>query len=68
MLIVEQTIGAWIADSRMELDQVRLLVLHAAQVIDSGGPTLAKTEISYIIAIYMLYLVKHHLLKHHCYR
>ena len=28
----------------MELDQVRLLVLQAAQVIDSGGPKLAKKK------------------------
>ena len=32
----------------MELDQVRLLVLQAAHVIDSGGPKLAKKEVSYI--------------------
>ena len=36
----------WIAESRMELDQVRLLVLQAAQAIDSGGPKLAKKEVS----------------------
>ena len=39
-------IRTWIAESRMELDQVRLLVLQAAQVIDSGGPKLAKKEVS----------------------
>ena len=46
MLIGKQTIRTWIAESRMELDQVRLLVLQAAQVIDSGGPKLAKKEVS----------------------
>ena len=34
----------------MELDQVRLLVLQAAQVIDSGGPKLAKKEVSSRVA------------------
>ena len=32
----------------MELDQVRLLVLQAAQVIDSGGPKLAKKSELYV--------------------
>ena len=39
-------IRSWIAESRMELDQVRLLVLQAAQVNHSGGPKLAKKEVS----------------------
>ena len=41
-------IRTWIAESHLELDQVRLLVLQAAQMIDSGGPKLAKTEVSCI--------------------
>ena len=31
----------------MELDQVRLLVLQAAQIIDNGGPKSAKKEVGY---------------------
>ena len=42
---LQQTIRTWIAESRMELDQVRLLVLQAAQVIDTGGPKSAKKEV-----------------------
>ena len=42
-------VATWIAESCMELDQVRLLVLQAAQVIDSGGPKPAKKEVSYLL-------------------
>ena len=31
----------------MQLDQVRLLVLQAAQIIDYGGPKIAKKEVSH---------------------
>jgi len=48
----------WIAESRMELDQVRLLVLQAAQAIDSGGPKQARKEVSFLLTLDngMLYL------------
>ena len=46
--MLQQTMRTWIAESRMELDQVRLLVLQAAQAIDSGGPKLARKEVSFV--------------------
>ncbi len=41
-------IREWIADSRMEIDQARLLTLHAAQLMDTVGHKGAATEISAI--------------------
>ena len=38
----------WIADSRVEIDQARLLVLHAAWTLDQAGSAAARTEVSAI--------------------
>ena len=36
----------WIAESRVEIDQARLLVMHAAWTLDSAGSAAARTEVS----------------------
>ena len=38
----------WIAESRVEIDQARLLVMHAAWTLDSAGSAAARTEVSAI--------------------
>ncbi len=47
-LIEKQTIQNWIAESRMQIDAARLLVLHAAWKMDTVGKREARQEISMI--------------------
>ena len=47
-LIDKQTIQNWIAESRMQIDAARLLVLHAAWKMDTAGKRAARQEISMI--------------------
>lgn len=47
-LIEKQTVQNWIADSRMQIDMARLLVLHAAWKMDTVGKREARQEISMI--------------------
>ncbi len=41
-------VGDWIAETRIEVDQVRLLVLHAAWAVDRWGAKAARTDVSAI--------------------
>ena len=47
-LAQQGVIREWIADSRMEIDQARLLTLLAADKMDKAGNKVAKTEIAMI--------------------
>lgn len=47
-LLDQQTIRTWIAESRTQIDQARLLTLHAAWLMDTVGTEHARAEISMI--------------------
>ena len=48
MLKDKQIVQAWIADSAAEIKAARLMVLHAAWVMDSQGSSAARDEVSLI--------------------
>ena len=43
-----ENVKDWIAESRLEIDQARLLVLHAAWLMDQQGNAAARTQVSAI--------------------
>ncbi|MFQ5666670.1 MAG: acyl-CoA dehydrogenase family protein [Candidatus Binatia bacterium] len=48
LLAEKDTVRNWVADSRMEIDAARLMVLHAAWKMDTAGKKEARQEISMI--------------------
>jgi acyl-CoA dehydrogenase len=50
-LLDKQTVQNWIADSRMQIDQARLLTLYTAWKMDTVGKKEARQEISMIKVI-----------------
>ncbi len=51
MLVKQGVVRDWIAQSRMDIDQARLLTLQAAYMMDTVGNKEAKTEIAMIKAV-----------------
>ena len=47
-LAERDNVREWIAESRLEIDQARLLVMRAAWIIDNQGNKAAKTDVSAI--------------------
>jgi acyl-CoA dehydrogenase len=48
VLADKQTVQNWIADSAAQMQAARLMTLHAAWVMDSQGPSAARTDIALI--------------------
>ena len=45
LLYLQQTVRISIAESRLEIDQCRLLVLHKAAAVDTLGPKKARKQV-----------------------
>jgi len=48
LLAEKQTVQNWIADSAAEMQAARLMVLHAAWMIDTEGSSAARTDVSLV--------------------